>query len=116
VTFDLTAFAARVRERTDVWHALELTWSTGPIHPNYGKAVTTADFEGLYWIAQITIWETGETELETFRKSDLLVVSKHYQLGTVAEVDDVIAEFAALVGEGKVPAAAFTYTEPAAGT
>ena len=110
MTFDLAAVGTQVHERAVEWAALGLSWSTGPIHPNHGKAVASADFEGAGWIAQITIWETGETELETVRTSDRFGVNKHYDLESVAKLSTVFAEFAALIRDGAVPEAAVTYT------
>lgn len=110
--FDLTALDSKVRERAAEWYALGLVWTTGPIHPKYGKAVTSADFEGAGWLAQIIIWDTGETELETIQTASSLVVNKHYDLESTLALDTVIAEFTALVREGTIPTNAFTYTEP----
>lgn len=116
MTFDLTALGSQVRERAAELDALGLAWTPGPIHPNYGKAMTSADFEGAGWLAQILIWETGETDLETIQTTSGLVVNKHYDLESTTAVDTVIAELAALVRDGTIPADAYTYTEPAAGT
>lgn len=116
MTFDLTALGSKVRERTAEWDALGLAWTIRPIHPNYGKAMTSADFEGAGWLAQILIWETGETDLETIQTASGLVVNKHYDLESTTALGTVIAELTALVREGTIPTDAYTYTEPTART
>lgn len=107
MTFDLTLLRPGVRLRSEAWDSLGLNWTVGPIHPNHGKPVTSADFESAEWLAQITIWETGETELETVRKVDGRVVNKHYDLDGVTDLDTVVTEFLRLVRDGDLPPGAF---------
>lgn len=107
---------SKVREHAAEWDALDLVWATGPIHPNYGKAVTSADFDGNGWLAQIMIWETGECELETIQTASGLVVNKHYDLESTTALDTLIEELTALLRDGTIPIGAYSYTEPHAQT
>jgi hypothetical protein len=116
MAFDLTELGTQVRERTAEWEALGLTFSVAPVHPNYGKAITWVDFEGAGWLARITIWETGETELEALRVFGGLTVNKHYDLESAASLDTVLGELAALLRDNTLPDEALTYLEPDIGT
>jgi hypothetical protein len=107
VAFDLTAFGPRVQEHSEVWDSLGLDWAVGPIHPNYGKALTSATFDGVEWLAQISIWDTGETEVETVRKRDGQAVNKHYDVANVTDLDTVIEEVLRLLRDGEAPPGAF---------
>lgn len=107
MAFDLAAFGPRVREHAGEWDALGLEWRVGPIHPNYGKAVTGATFQNVEWIAEITVWDTGETELETVRLRDDQIINKHYDLGTIGDLDTMIDELLGLIRDGDTPPDAF---------
>jgi hypothetical protein len=116
MAFDLTVLGTQVRVRAAEWEVIGLTWSVAPVHPNYGKAVTWVDFEGAGWLDPITIWETGETELDSLRVLGGLTVNKHYDLESAASLETVLAELAALVRDNTLPDEALAYIEPAAGT
>lgn len=107
VVFDLTTFAPRVEAHSHAWDSLDLTWSVSPIHPNYGKAMTWASFESTEWLAQISIWDSGEVDLDTVRLRDRQVINKHYELVTVADLDSVIDEVISLLRDGETPSGAF---------
>lgn len=92
VTFDLTGVAERIRGHAAEWQSLSLGWTHSEISPNYGKATTQAKFEGAGWLGAISVWATGETDLETVRTSDGLGVNKHYDLADPAELEDVLSE------------------------
>lgn len=107
MAFDLTLFAPQVHDRAAEWTALGLTWRVAPIDPNHGKAVTTAAFEGPEWLASVTIWETGEAEVETVRLDDEQVVNKHYDLDTTSDLETLIAELVRLLRDGVPPPGAY---------
>jgi hypothetical protein len=107
MAFDLRAFGPRIQEHAEEWDSLGLEWTVGPIHPNYGKALTSATFDGVEWLAQISIWETGETEVETVRKRDGQAINKHYDIANVTELDTVIVEVLLLLRDGEAPPDAF---------
>ena len=65
VTFPLEALSVAVTARAETWARLEIRWHARPIQPNYGKPVVSADFESSAWLAQVTIWLSGEADLDT---------------------------------------------------
>ncbi|MCU1668894.1 MAG: hypothetical protein JWP40_1821 [Blastococcus sp.] len=101
--FDINAFEPSVRDYHADWASLGLAWAVGPIHPNYGKALTSATFESVGLFAEISVWETGEAELESVRLTDGRIVNKHYDLASVAELDVILADLIALARDGAVP-------------
>jgi len=107
VPFDLTVFGPRVQEHAAEWDSLGLDWAVAPIHPNYGKALTWATFDGAEWLAQMSIWDTGETEVETVRKWDGQAINKHYDVANVTDLDTAIEEVLRLLRDGEVPPGAF---------
>lgn len=107
VAFDLEMFAPRIRQHAHEWDRLGLDWSIGPIQPNHGKAVTSATFENGEWLAEILIWETGETDLGTCRLHDRKVINKHYELVTSADLNVVIDEVLKLLRDGQIPSDAY---------
>lgn len=108
MAFDLTSFEPCVRRFADDWDALALDVTVKLISPNYGKAVTGADFESDTWLATVAVWETGELDLDTARKADGWIVNKHYDVEDVVGLDHVFGELIALVRASRVPADAVT--------
>jgi hypothetical protein len=94
------------------WQSLSVSWTEREISPNYGKATTGARFECEEWIGEISVWETGETELQTARTSEDSRVNKHYDLEDAAQLDVVLSELIGLIRDGTVPPDAFTYAPP----
>jgi hypothetical protein len=91
------------------WTLLGLNWTCREISPHYGKATTGARFECPGWIGEISIWATGETELETVRTEDGSGVNKHYDLIERAGVDEVLSDLVRLLRDGAIPPDAVTY-------
>jgi hypothetical protein len=112
VTFDLTVLAERIRMRAADCQSLSLSWTESEISPNYGKATTSARFECEGWIGEISVWETGETDLLTARTSEGAGVNKHYDLEDAAQLDIVLTELIGLIRDGTVPPDAVTYAAP----
>jgi hypothetical protein len=94
------------------WQSLSVSWTEREISPNYGKATTGASFECEEWIGDISVWETGETDLLTSRISEDSGVNKHYDLEDAAQLDVVLSELIGLIRDGTVPPDAFTYATP----
>lgn len=112
VTFDLTDLAERIRKRAADWRSLSLSWTEREISPNYGKAMTGASFECEGWIGEISVWETGETELQTARTFGDSGVNKHYDLEDAAQLDVVLSELIGLIRDATVPPDAVAYASP----
>jgi hypothetical protein len=104
VAIDLAGFESRLRAHQSEWDALPLTFAVKPISPNYGKAITSAEFES----ASVAVWETGELELDAIRKADGWHIVKHHNLDAVDQLDAVLTELIALFRAAAVPADAFT--------
>jgi hypothetical protein len=100
VTFDFTGLAEQIRMRAADWQALSLSWTEREISPNYGKATTSAGFECEEWTGEISIWDTGETDLLTARTSEDSGVNKHYDLEDAAQLDVVLSELIGLIPDG----------------
>jgi hypothetical protein len=94
------------------WQSLSVSWTERQISPNYGKATTSASFECEEWIGEISVWETGETDLLTARTSGDSGVNKHYNLEDAARLNVVLSELIGLIRDGTVPPAAVTYATP----
>jgi hypothetical protein len=56
--------------------------------------------ENAEWLVQISVWETGETELESMHKSQERIGNKHYDVESVTDLDTVLAEFIAFIRDG----------------
>jgi len=112
MTFDLTTLADRIRKHEAEWASLVLNWTYREVSPNYGKPTTSARFESISWLGEISIWATGETELETFRTGDSYGVNKLYDLIDEAQVEEVLTDLIGLLRDGVVPLDAFTYSLP----
>jgi len=56
VAFDLTDFEPCVRDHQAEWTALSVEITVKPISPNYGNAITTAEFESAEWLPHIS-WQ-----------------------------------------------------------
>lgn len=108
MTIDLSGFEPRVRALDPEWAALAYEVTIKPISPNYGKPVTLAEFVGTDWLASVIVWETGELDLDAGRVADGWLVSKHYDLERVDQLDEVFGELAALFRDGDVPPDAMT--------
>ena len=94
------------------WQSLSVSWTERQISPNYGKATTSASFECEEWIGEISVWETGETDLLTARTSGDSGVNKRYDLEDAAQLNVVLSELIGLIRDGTVPPAAVTYATP----
>jgi len=109
VSFELTGLADRIRLRAADWQSLSLSWTETEISPNYGKATTSVRFECEGWIGEISVWETGETDLMTARTSENSGVNKHYDFEDAVQLDVVLSELIELIRDGTVPTDAVTY-------
>lgn len=108
VTFDLGSFSAGVEAKAVTWTAPGVRWQLKPVSPNHGKPVVMGVFESARWIADITVWITGEAELVTVRLADGWSVNKHYDLASPDDLEVAFDELAALIVQGSVPDAAVT--------
>jgi hypothetical protein len=83
---DLNNLAAAVADRSTQWHNAGVQWT---LHrgPAYDKSAawivcTTADRE-----AQLTVWTSGEAELDLAHTSTGAVTSIHYEMSTAADLN-----------------------------
>jgi hypothetical protein len=86
---------------------LGLQWTVGPVLANHGKPVTSATFESTAWLAEILIWETGETDVSTVCIADGRIINKHYDVASVTDLDTVVDEVLRLIRDGEIPPDAF---------
>lgn len=112
VTFPLEALSVAVTARAETWARLEIRWHARPIQPNYGKPVVSADFESSAWLAQVTIWLSGEADLDTVRLADDRIVNKHYELTGYGDLEVMLDEFVGLLIDDRIPGAAFVAQWP----
>lgn len=112
MTFPLDELASQVAARAEDWARLGLVWRTQPISPNHGKPLVSSEFESAAWLAEITIWNTGEAELGTVRIGDDRVVNKHYELTSRDDLATLLDEFVALLVKDRVPDGAFVGRGP----
>jgi hypothetical protein len=108
VSFDLELFALGVRARSDTWSALRVAWQVKPVEPNHGKPVVAGTFESVAWLAEMTVWITGEAELAAGRLGDGWIVNKHYDLASSDDLEVALGELASLIAGGSVPSGAVT--------
>lgn len=54
----------------------------------------------------ITIWSTGEAELETVRLADERVINKHHDLTSTDDLEALLDELVALLINDRIPEAA----------
>ncbi|WP_428963115.1 hypothetical protein [Micromonospora fluostatini] len=114
MTFPLEALPAAVLARTQTWARLGMTWHTRPIEPNHGTPIVISEFESTSWLAAITIWSTGEAELETARLADERIVNKHYDLNTPDDLELLLDDLVALLVDDHIPEAAVVSHAPSA--
>jgi hypothetical protein len=77
--------------------------------PELRKATTSASFECEERIGEISVWETGETDLQTACISEESGVNKHYDLEDSAQPDVVLSQLTGLIRDGTLPPDAVTY-------
>lgn len=99
----ITEFEQRVRAHGEHWGALEAAVAVSPICPNHGKAATSAKTDSVGWLASVIVWETGELDVDTGRKADGWLVTKHDNLGSPDGLDEVLVELIALLRDGLLP-------------
>ena len=108
VTVDLTDFEPRVRAHADRWNALAVEVTVKPITSGLSKNSTAAWFESADWLISLTVWDSGELDLDAGRRADGSMVNKVYKLETLDQLAGVFAELVALVRDGTVPTDAVT--------
>jgi hypothetical protein len=96
--------APAVAARAETWNQLGFVWQTGPILANHGKPLVNSVFESATRLAAITVWVTGEAELETVRLSDGRIVNKHYDLALRDDLALLLDELVDLITNDRVPA------------
>ncbi len=114
VNFPLETLSDAVLARAQTWARLGMAWHTRPIEPNHGKPIVISEFESPPWLAAITIWSTGEAELETVRVADERIVNKHYDLTTPDDLELLLDELVALLIDDRIPATAVVAHHPPA--
>ncbi|MGH3224520.1 MAG: hypothetical protein ACRDPY_38540 [Streptosporangiaceae bacterium] len=108
MSFDLELFALGVQAKSATWSALSVVWQVTPIAPNHGKPVVAGTFESVAWLAEMTVWITGEAELAAGRLGDGWIVNKHYDLVSPDDLEIALGELASLVAGASVPGGAVT--------
>lgn len=93
--------------------ALGLRQRMRPISPNHGKPVTGVEWESPTWLAEVTIWNTGEADVSTIRLTDDRAVNTHYELADRNALNVLLDELIQLLVSDKLPPAAFVF--PVAG-
>ncbi len=110
VSINLACLAPRIHAKGQMWQSLGVRWTVGPVDPNHGKAVVVASFESSEWLGQLTVWVTGEAELDADQLARDLFVSKHYNFAAEQDIDCTLDEFAVLIAEGLAPYGAVTFS------
>jgi hypothetical protein len=108
VSLDLELFALGVQAKTATWSALRVVWQVKPVEPNHGKPVVAGTFESVAWLAEMTVWITGEAELAAVRLGDGWNVNKHYDLASSDDLELALSELASLIAGASVPGGAVT--------
>jgi hypothetical protein len=65
-------------------------------------------FESVAWLAEMTVWITGEAELAAGRLGDGWIVNKHYDLASSDDLELALGELASLIAGESVPGGAVT--------
>jgi hypothetical protein len=112
VTFPLPVLSAAIAARAEIWTSLRISWSIRPIDPNHGKAVIVSEFQAADWLGDISIWTTGEAELETVRLTDDRMVNKHCDLTGPADLETLLDELISLLADDRVPTDAVVTQAP----
>lgn len=112
MTFPLQALSAASAARAEIWMSLGILWNTRPIDPNHGKAVIVSEFQAADWLGDISIWTTGEAELETVRLTDDRMVNEHYDLTSLADLETLLDELVSLLVDDRVPTDAVLVQAP----
>lgn len=60
------------------------------------------------WLAEMTVWITGEAELVAVRPDDGWGVSKHFDLASPDDLETALGELASLIAGASVPSGAVT--------
>jgi hypothetical protein len=114
VNFPLDALGSAVAARAEAWERLGLEWRIRPVAPNHGKPVVVGEFESATWMGDVLIWISGEAELDAVRVADEQVISKHYDLTGLDDLEALLGELGALLAAGRVPVAAVVRQHPSA--
>jgi hypothetical protein len=108
VTFDLGQFASGVRAKAAIWSKLGVAWRLKAVMPNHEKPVVACIFESVSWLAEMTVWITGEAELVAVRPGDGWNVNKHCDLASADDLEIALGELVSLIAEASVPCGAVT--------
>jgi hypothetical protein len=112
VTFPLEELPSVIQERASTWAALGLRQRLRPVHPNHGKAVTGVEFESAEWLVEVTIWDSGEADLDTVRLTDDRVVNKTYRLADLRDLNGLLDDLVRLLAHDELPPAAVVHQWP----
>ncbi|MDG4780058.1 DUF6308 family protein [Micromonospora sp. WMMD961] len=77
------------------------------------RALIADDNGSSAWLAQVTIWLSGEADLDTVRLADDRIVNKHYELTGHDDLEVTLDEFIGLLIGARIPGAAFVAQWPA---
>lgn len=106
VPFDLESLAVALRSQSQRWEALGGSWHVHPVREDGDKLRVGASFESVAWLADITVWSTGEAELAAARAMDDRTLIKRYRVTNRDELAHLLDELAALVEGGSIPPSA----------
>ncbi|WP_155353327.1 hypothetical protein [Acrocarpospora macrocephala] len=94
--FDLTDFAAAVHDRAPGWESAGVLWQL-TIGPARDKAAAWVTCEDAHRATKLTIWTSGEAELDLGDLASGTITSVHYDLANsedlAACLDDLTQHF-----------------------
>ncbi|MEU4403871.1 hypothetical protein AB0F88_05055 [Streptosporangium sp. NPDC023963] len=95
--FDLAHFAAAVHDRAPGWETADVQWQL-TIGPTRDKSAAWVTCEDARRVIQLTVWTSGEAELDVGDLASGTTASVHYDLATsedlAACLDDLTQHFA----------------------
>ncbi|MEV4008027.1 hypothetical protein [Actinomadura sp. NPDC049753] len=86
---DLDAFSAAVQERGPIWESENVQWRL-TIGPARDKSAAWVTCENTQRAVQLTVWTSGEAELDVGDFLTGATNSTHYDLNTRQDLDDCL--------------------------
>jgi hypothetical protein len=87
--FDLTSLDPAIERRREERASLGVHWQPASVPSPYPKPSSSARFESEGYVGQLTLWASGEAELEVGRIADGRRLCKTYIFSTSTEIDSL---------------------------
>jgi hypothetical protein len=107
--FDLALLDPAIERRREEWVSLGVHWQAASSPSPYSKPSSFASFESDGYAGQLTLWASGEAELEVGRIADGRRLCKTYMFTISTEIDIAVDDLITFIGLNRVPDGAYLW-------